>query len=196
MIGFLKGTVLRSNPERVLLDVGGVGYEVQVPLSTYYEIERHGAGRPVALFIHTYLRDDGIALFGFWSEREKALFEKLITVSGVGPRLARAVLSGLSADDLVAALAAADVARLSSVPGVGKKTAERLALELRDKVRDLAAELPARPALADEDLISALVNLGYKRAHAERAARQARQDHPEAQFHDLLRASLRQLSRV
>ena len=196
MIGYLKGTVLRSSPERVLVDVQGVGYEVHVPLSTYYELERAGPGGAVQLFIHTHLREDGIALFGFASEREKLLFEKLIAVSGIGPRLARVVLSGMAADDLLAALAAGDLARLTTIPGIGRKTAERMVLELRDKVRELAAELPGRPAPAGEEVVSALVNLGYKPAQAERAVAEARRDRPDAPFQELLRASLNRLARL
>ena len=196
MIGHLQGTVLRSSPERVLVDVQGVGYEVHIPLSTYYEIERAGPGGAVRLFIHTHLREDGIALFGFWSEREKLLFEKLIAVSGIGPRLARVVLSGMAADDLLAALAAGDLGRLTTIPGIGRKTAERMVLELREKVRELAAELPGREAGADGDVVSALVNLGYKPAQAERAVAEARRDRPAAPFQELLRASLNRLSRT
>ncbi|HEY6320979.1 MAG TPA: Holliday junction branch migration protein RuvA [Thermoanaerobaculia bacterium] len=195
MIGYLQGTVLRSSPERVLVDVQGVGYDVQIPLSTFYEIERAGTGGAIRLFIHTHLREDGIALFGFWSEREKQLFEQLIGVSGIGPRLARVVLSGMAADDLLAALAAGDLARLTSIPGIGRKTAERMVLELRDKMRELAAELPGRAAPASEEVVSALINLGYKPAQAERAVAEARRDRPDAPFQDLLRASLNRLSR-
>jgi Holliday junction DNA helicase RuvA len=195
VIGSLHGTVLRSGPERVLIDVQGVGYEVNIPLSTYYEIERAGSG-PIRLFIHTHLREDGIALFGFFSEREKLLFEKLIAVSGIGPRLARVVLSGMAADDLLAALAAGDLGRLTSIPGIGRKTAERMVLELRDKMRELAAELPGREAPAGEEVVSALVNLGYRPAQAERAVADARRDRPDAPFQDLLRASLNRLARI
>jgi Holliday junction DNA helicase RuvA len=196
VIGSLHGTVLRSGPERVLIDVQGVGYEVHIPLSTFYEIERAGSG-PIRLFIHTHLREDGIALFGFFSEREKLLFEKLIAVSGIGPRLARVVLSGMAADDLLAALAAGDLGRLTSIPGIGRKTAERMVLELRDKMRELAAELPGRrEAPAGEEVVSALVNLGYRPAQAERAVADARRDRPDAPFQDLLRASLNRLARI
>ncbi len=196
MIGHLQGTVLRASPERVLVDVQGVGYEVHIPLSTYYEIARAGPGGAVGLFIHTHLREDGIALFGFWSEREKLLFEKLIAVSGIGPRLARVVLSGMAADDLLAALAGGDLGRLTTIPGIGRKTAERMVLELRDKVRELAAELPGKEPAADGDVVSALVNLGYKPSQAERAVADTRRDRPAAAFQELLRASLNRLSRI
>jgi holliday junction DNA helicase RuvA len=196
MIGYLQGTLLRATPDRVLVDVQGVGYEVHIPLSTYYEVERAGLGGSVRLFVHTHLREDGIALFGFASEREKLLFEKLIAVSGIGPRLARVVLSGMAADDLLAALAAGDLGRLTSIPGIGRKTAERMVLELREKVRELAAELPGRAAAPEDDVVSALVNLGYKPSQAERAVGQARRDRPDAPFQELLRASLNRLSRA
>jgi Holliday junction DNA helicase RuvA len=200
MIGYLHGNLLKTAPDRLLLDVQGVGYEVHIPLSTYYEIEKRGT-EGVALYIHTHLREDGIALFGFWTEREKLLFERLIGVTGIGPRLARVILSGMPPDDLLTALASGDLGRLGTIPGVGKKTAERMILELRDKMRELAAELPetaasAAAAPADQDVVSALVNLGYKSAQAERAVAEARKDKPDAAFHDLLRASLGRLSRA
>ena len=197
MIGYLQGKILRRTPEQVLLDVGGVGYAVYVPLSTFYEIERAGADARIGLFIHTHLREGALELFGFWSEREKQLFEKLIAVGGIGPKLARVILSGMAPDDLVAALADGDVPRLTRIPGIGKKTAERMVVELKDKVTELAAELPTRPAVAqDEDLVLALVNLGYRRKDAEMATAAARDDAPEAAFHDLLKASLKRLSRA
>jgi Holliday junction DNA helicase RuvA len=201
MIGYLQGNLIRTAPERLLVDVQGVGYEVHIPLSTFYEIERSG-GERVALFIHTHMREDGIALFGFWTEREKLLFEKLIGVGGIGPRLARVILSGMAPDDLLAALASGDIGRLSTIPGVGKKTAERMVLELKDKMRELAAELPetagtaAAAVPADQDVVSALVNLGYKGSLAERAVADVRRERPEAAFHELLRASLNRLSRA
>lgn len=196
MIGYLQGNLLKTSPERLLVDVQGVGYEVHIPLSTYYEVEKLGTAGKVRLFIHTQVREDDISLFGFWTEREKALFEKLIGVSGIGPRLARVVLSGMQPDDLLAAIASGDVGRLSTIPGVGKKTAERMVLELREKMRELAAELPEQAAVpADQDVVSALVNLGYNARQAERAVAEARREKPEAAFHDLLRASLQRLSR-
>jgi Holliday junction DNA helicase RuvA len=196
MIGYLQGNLLKTTPERLLLDVQGVGYEVHIPLSTYYEIERRGSG-PVGLYIHTHLREDAIALFGFWTEREKLLFEKLIGVGGIGPRLARVILSGMAPDDLLGAIAAGDTARLGTIPGVGKKTGERMVLELKDKMRELAAGLPERAAApADQDVVSALVNLGYKASQAEKAVADARRERPDSAFHDLLRASLTRLSRA
>ena len=196
MIGYLEGRPLKVGPEKVLLDVGGVGYEVHIPLSTFYEIERRGEGERISLYVHTHLREDGIALFGFWSEREKALFEKLIGVGGIGPRLARVILSGMPPDDLLAALAAGDLGRLASIPGIGKKTAERMVLELREKMRELAADLPEKPVAADGDVVSALVNLGYKSSLAERAVADVRRERPDAAFHELLRSSLNRLSRA
>ena len=197
MIGYLQGQLLRATPERLLLDVQGVGYEVHVPLSTWYEIEKRRE-ETIRLFIHTHMREDGIALFGFWTEREKLLFERLIAVSGIGPRLARVILSGMAPDDLLSAIAGGDLGRLSSIPGVGKKTAERMVLELRDKMRELAAELPETTAAppADQDVVSALVNLGYKASLAERAVAEVRRERPDAAFHELLRSSLNRLSRA
>lgn len=200
MIGHLRGSVVRAGPERVLLDVGGVGYELHVSLATFSEIER-ASGDTVGLHVHTHVWSDGIALYGFWTPLEKRLFERLITVSGIGPRLARVILSGMGPEDLVPALADGDTARLTTIPGVGKKSAERMVIELREKVGELAAEMPSReprPSLAEgeEEAVSALENLGYKRAQAERAVRAAREELPDAPFHEVLRASLRRLSRA
>ncbi len=196
MIGYLRGSLLRTAPSQLLLDVGGVGYEVYIPLSTYYEVQKVEPSATLALHIHTHVREDALVLFGFWTQSERRLFEKLIAVSGIGPKLAQTVLSGMSPDDLIAALAQGDVRRLSSIPGIGKKTAERMIVELRDKVQGLAAELPARPAVAESDLVLALVNLGYKRAAAEKAVVRVAKEQPEAAFADQLRASLKLLSRV
>jgi Holliday junction DNA helicase RuvA len=197
VIGYLQGKLLDGSPERVLLDVHGVGYEVHIPLSTYAEIERFAAGSAVGLYIHTHVRDDAIELFGFHTQREKRLFERLIAVSGIGPRLARVILSGIPPENLVAALAAGDLARLTSIPGVGKKTAERMVVELKDRIRELAAELPpSMPTAPADDLLLALVSLGYKAADAERAVATARREHPDAAFETLLPAALRLLSRA
>ncbi len=198
MIGQLTGTLAAAAPERVVLDVGGVGYQVAISLTTFYELEKAGAAGRVRLFVHTHVREDQIALYGFWTEREKEIFERLIEVSGIGPRLAQVVLSGMPPDDLAAALAASDVARLTRIPGVGKKTAERMVVELRDKVS--AAATGTAPAAAagasDDELVAALVNLGYKPGPAEKALGEARRGAPDAAFHELLRLALRRLSRV
>lgn len=198
MIGYLQGRLFESSPERILLDVRGVGYEVHIPLSTYTEIKRHaGSDATVGLYIHTHLREGALELFGFFTAREKLLFEKLIAVGGIGPRLARVILSGMAAEDLLASLAASDLVRLSTIPGVGKKTAERMVLELKDKIQELMADLPERPAASpSDDLVLALVNLGYKETEAERAVGKARDANPDAEFEDLLRASLKVLSRA
>ena len=197
MIGFLRGTVHQRRTDSVILDVGGVGYEIHIPVSTYYEIERAGEDATVELHIFTHLRDDGLSLFGFWTEGEKHLFEKLLGVGGIGPKLARVILSGMAPKDLLDALGAGDVARLSSIPGVGKKTAQRMVLELKDKVAELAVGEPAAPpAAADDDLVSALVNLGYKESLAERAVAAIRRENPDAEFPELLRLSLKKLSRA
>lgn len=199
MIGYLEGRVLKSSPELLLIDVGGVGYEVLIPLSTYYEIERAGTDEPIGLHVRTHVRDDAITLYGFWTAREKLLFDQLIGVSGIGPKLARVVLSGMSPDELLAALAASDLAQLSRTPGVGKKTAERMIVELRDKVQELAAELEVEPTPStDMDLVEALISLGYKKRDAEKAAAAAQKEKEgeEATFPELLRLSLSKLSRA
>jgi Holliday junction DNA helicase RuvA len=196
MIGYLQGRLIQSSPEKVLVDVGGVGYAVHIPLSTYYEVERAGHNGEVRFFIHTYLRDDSITLFGFWTEEEQRLFEKLIAVAGIGPRLAQVILSGMPPAELLVALAAGDAARLTRIPGVGHKTAARLVLELKEQAQEMAAGLPDAPGVLEEDLILALVNLGYKRLQAERAVTEARKENPDGAFPELLRLSLQRLSRV
>ncbi len=175
MIGQVRGRLLRKEPQEAIVDVGGVGYRVAIPLSTFYRIGEPGG--EVTLLIHTHVREDTLALFGFLTAAEQALFERLIAVSGVGPKLALSILSGIEAPDLVAALRSSDVVRLTRIPGVGKKTAERLVLELKDKVQGLAAaeEAPsaAPTSSAKEDLVSALVHLGYSRPEAERGVDRA-----------------------
>ncbi len=194
MIGFLRGSLLSTSPNLVLVDVQGVGYEVHIPLSTYYEVQKVEGTGHVAFHIHTHVREDALALFGFWTERERRLFERLIAVTGIGPKLAQTVLSGMLPDDLIAALAAGDVRRLNTIPGIGKKTAERMILELREKVQDLAAELPSAPAVIESDLVDALVGLGYKQAAAQRAINRVAREQPDAEFADQLKAALRVLS--
>ena len=199
MIGYLRGRVIRATPEAVLLDVAGVGYALRVSLVTFSELERRARGDEVEHYVHTHAREDELALYGFASERERELFEKLIAVSGIGPRLAQVILSGMPADDLVGALARGDVPRLVRIPGVGKKTAERMVVELRDKVAALASAVPAEDAAAgtsDDDLVAALVHLGYKPGPAQAAVAEARRGTRDAPFPALLRDALRRLSRV
>jgi holliday junction DNA helicase RuvA len=197
VIGHLRGQLLRKTPQEVLLDVGGVGYRVHIPVSTFYRLGE--AGTVVSLQVHTHVREDTLALYGFATDTEQALFERLLGVAGVGPRVALSILSGIEAADLVAALRGSDLARLTRIPGVGKKTAERLVVELKDKV---AALLPPGPPAAVEapsgdkaDLVSALANLGYTRGEAEKAADRALREDGGARFEDLLRRSLLALSR-
>lgn len=193
MIGWLRGVLRQVEPSRVLLDTGGVGYDVHVPLSTFYELQKISAGEPAELFIHTHVREDALVLFGFSSDRERQLFLRLIGVSGIGPKLAQTILSGMPGDELIDALARSDLARLNRIPGVGKKTAERMVLELREKVKDLAADLPVAVEPRDDDLVLALTNLGYKRAAAEKAVLRVDADQP---FAERLKATLRLLSKV
>ena len=196
MIAQVRGRLVRKEPQEAVVDVGGVGYRVAIPLSTFYRIGE--TGDEVSLLTHTHVREDTLALFGFLTSGEQALFERLIAVSGVGPKLALSILSGIEAPDLVSALRPSDVARLTRIPGVGKKTAERLVLELKDKVRNLVAAgepAPAGPAASSkEDLVSALVHLGYSRPEAERGVDRALKEDGEGRFEDLLRRTLRALS--
>ncbi len=197
MIGHLHGTIVECSPDAVVLDVNGVGYQLEVPLSTYYEVEKLGLEQAVTLQVRTYLRDDRITLYGFWNGRERDLFERLIGVSKIGPKVALGILSGLPADELLSALASGDVVRLSRIPRVGKKTAERLVLELKDKVADLAKGLTPVAAPSDsDDLVMALLGLGYKRREAEQAADVVRERAEDSPFHEQLRLALSQLSRT
>ncbi len=205
MIAYLHGRLLSRKANRVTIDAGGVGYDVMIPVSTFYELGEEGSD--VSLHIHTHVREDALALYGFQTEQEKTLFERLLAVSGVGPRLAITILSGLEMNDLVQALRKGDVATLLHMPGVGRKTAERLVLELREKLDDLALaaaserEAAGQPApsgllgAVDEDVLSALVNLGYTRTNAEAAILEVRRESPDGEFDDVLRASLRMLAR-
>ena len=195
MIGYLRGKVLECSPDQLLLDVGGVGYQLAIPLSTFSEVDRADASAPLGLYVHTHVRDGAIELFGFWTVRERRLFEALIGVSGIGPKLARVALSGMSHDDIVTAIAGGNATRLATIPGIGKKTAGRLVVELKDRMLELAAELPERETSTEDDLLPALVTLGYKRRDAEEALARAREERPDADFQDLLRLSLKRLSR-
>ena len=199
MIAFLRGRVLDKFPNRIILDVSGVGYEVHVPLSTYYEIGE--VGSDVSLRVHTHVREDTLQLFGFLTPLEQLLFQRLIAISGIGPKLAVAVLSGIDSRELVVAVQRADVARLTRIPGVGKKTAERMVLELKDRLKDVAPAPEAegaQPSTGDRlrtDLISALENLGYHRPLAEKAVDATRKADVDATFEDALRGALRELMR-
>ena len=196
MIAQVRGRLLRKEPQEAIVDVGGVGYRLAIPLSTFYRIGE--PGDEVTLLTHTHVREDALALFGFLTAAEQTLFERLIAISGVGPKLAVSILSGIEAPDLVAALRSSDVARLTRIPRVGKKTAERLVLELKDKMQGLAASeepVPGGPAASPkEDLVSALVHLGYSRPEAERGVDRALKDGGEGRFEELLRRTLRILS--
>jgi holliday junction DNA helicase RuvA len=197
MIGQLRGRLTDKRPNQVLVDVGGVGYIVQVPLSTFAALgELH---TEVTLLIHTHVREDTLSLYGFLSSREKHLFEMLLSASGVGPSLALKILSGMSVEELVPAIRGSDLARLTKIPGVGRKTAERMVVELKDKLDAVTVEVVERPASSspagiDADVVSALVNLGYEARAAENAVSDARRETTGANFETLLRASLQSLS--
>jgi len=199
MIAILRGRILDKQPNRVIVDVQGVGYEVHVPLSTYYELGDEGAD--VLLRIHTHVREDTLQLYGFLTVLEQQLFERLIGISGIGPKLAVAVLSGIESRELVLAVQRGDVARLTRVPGVGRKTAERIVLELKDRLAQLVVpdvalttEAAAGHRLRD-DLLSALQNLGYHRPLADKAVDSILQSSSDATFEHALRGALRELMR-
>jgi holliday junction DNA helicase RuvA len=200
MIALLKGTIVEKQPNRLVVDVHGVGYEVQVPLSTFYQLPDQGG--EVLLRIHTHVREDVLALFGFMTTLEQQIFERLIAISGIGPRLAIAVLSGIDAHDLVRAVQLGDTARLTTIPGIGRKTAERITLELKDRLARLAIAVPAEAGDAARggeslrgDLLSALLNLGYHRPLAERAVEAALKASGDDSFEARLKIALRQLAR-
>lgn len=196
MIARVRGRLLRKEPQEAIVDVGGVGYRVTIPLSTFYRIGE--PGEEVLLLTHTHVREDALALFGFLTAAEQGLFERLIAVSGVGPRLAIAILSGIETPELVAALRSSDVPRLTRIPGVGRKTAERLVLELKDRLQGFAVSeepAPAGPtAPSKEDVVSALVHLGYSRPEADRGVERALKQDGGGRLEDLLRRTLRILS--
>lgn len=197
MIARLSGTLIEKHVPHLLIDVHGVGYDVAVPLSTFYAVGEPGAD--IALRIHTHVREDALQLFGFATVLEQQLFERLIAVSGIGPKLALAVLSGIESGDLVAAVRQNDIARLVRIPGVGRKTAERLAIELRDRLPDAAA-LPAGEAAPGgglrDDVLSALVNLGYQRHAVEKTVDRVLRAVPGAALEPVLRDVLREISRA
>ena len=191
MIARLTGTLVDKSPNRLIVDVAGVGYDVLVPLSTFYRLGETGS--VVTLRVHTHVREDVIALYGFHTPLERDLFERLIAISGIGPKLALAVLSGIDTADLLRAIRTQDVARLTRIPGVGRKTAERIGLELKDRLPQ-STEVDVATADGGDrrtDLLSALTNLGYKGAIAEKAVAAALKRTPDAPFEDLLRDVLR-----
>jgi Holliday junction DNA helicase RuvA len=187
MIAYLRGRLLEKRPNQVIVDVNGVGYDVQIPVSTFSHLGDTGA--EVKLFIYTHVREETLALYGFLATKDKTLFERLISVSGIGPRLAITLLSGMDTEELSTAIRRSEVQRLIRVPGVGRKTAERLILELRDKLGPADAATPA-PAGIDEEVISALLNLGCARPAAEAAVDKARKNGAPEDFEPLFRASL------
>ena len=194
MIAHLRGRLLSKHPNQAVIETAGVGYDVTISIPTFSDLP--SLGSEVALHIHTHVREDQIALYGFLRPAEKHLFEKLLTVSGIGPKLAITILSGMPADEMVGAIRNNDIARLTRIPGIGKKTAERMVLELRDKLPP-AAETPAAPTTTamEEDVLSALTNLGYQRPAAERALAQAAKNGKEESFEALFRNTLAALSK-
>lgn len=206
MIAHLTGKLLSKQATSVILDVGGVGYEVSIPLSTFYELEDPGSD--IQLRIYTHVREDALQLYGFKTFRERELFLRLISVSGIGPKLGITLLSGMSADEMIASIRTNNLAKLTLIPGVGRKTAERLVMELRDKVASLSSdaleeELGAKPETAAAptedsmraDALSALLNLGYQRNAAEKAVTSAMSDPGEVSVESILRSSLRKLAK-
>jgi holliday junction DNA helicase RuvA len=196
MIGLLRGRLLEKRPNQVILDVGGVGYVVAVPLSTFAALgELHAE---VTLLIHTHVREDALALYGFLSAREKHFFEMLLGASGVGPSLALKILSGMNVEELVPAIRTGDLVRLTKIPGVGRKTAERMVVELKDKLEAVAQEVErpaaASPAGTEADVKSALVNLGYDERTADSAVTEGKREAGTSSFEKLLRAALATLS--
>ncbi|MFY9559570.1 MAG: Holliday junction branch migration protein RuvA [Terriglobales bacterium] len=197
MIAHLRGTLLAKHPNQAIVETQGVGYDVVISVPTFSELP--AAGQEVALHIHTHVREDVLSLYGFLRLAEKHLFEKLLTVSGIGPKLAITILSGMAADEMVGAIRGGDVARLTRIPGIGKKTAERMMLELRDKLPAPAGNAEVSLAAVspvEEDVLSALVNLGYQRAAAEKAlAIAAKSGRSPQSFEVLFREALAVLSK-
>jgi holliday junction DNA helicase RuvA len=196
MIAHLRGTLLAKHPNQAIVETGGVGYDVTISIPTFSGLP--GVGGEVALHIHTHVREDIIALYGFLRRSEKTLFEKLITVSGIGPKLAITILSGMAADEMVSAIRGNDIVRLTRIPGIGKKTAERMVLELRDKLTvEKVGEIPAAPTISpiEEDVLSALTNLGYQRVAAEKALAVVSKNVKTGNFDALFREALAVLSK-
>jgi len=194
MIAHLRGRLLAKHPNQAIVEAGGVGYDVVISVPTFSELPTLAS--EVALHIHTHVREDTLALYGFLRAAEKALFEKLITVSGIGPKLAITILSGMAADEMVGAIRGNEVAKLTRIPGVGRKTAERMVLELRDKLQAFSETKTTLPVSAiEEDVLSALVNLGYQRAAAEQALATVSGNGKSGSFDVLFREALAALSK-
>lgn len=195
MIGYLKGNLIQKSPSQVVLDIGGVGYCVWVPLSTYFELG--DLDDKVELFVYTHLTDNSLSLYGFSTEKERDIFLKLIGISGIGPKLALNILSGIGVSDLEEAIRQSDVARISLIPGIGKKTALRIALELQEKLEKKEKILKAKGFQEREDLISALMNLGFKRKEVEKIVDETiNKLTVEAGFEHLLRESLKKMAKL
>jgi len=195
MIAYLKGTLIHKTPGHVIVETGGVGYAAAVPVSSFTSLGEIGG--TVELFIHTHLSDDALALYGFASQAEKAMFLKLIGISGIGPKLAMNVLSGISPGDLAEAIRSSDLARISLVPGIGKKTALRITMELQDKLEKKEKLLTAKASPEKEDLLSALLNMGFRQKEAERAVDQTiAANKPGTEFEKLLRDCLKRLAKI
>ena len=195
MIAYLKGTLIHKTPGHVVIETGGVGYAAAVPVSSFTSLGEIGG--TVELFIHTHLSDDALALYGFASQAEKAMFLKLIGISGIGPKLAMNVLSGISPGDLEEAVRSSDLARISLVPGIGKKTALRITMELQDKLEKKEKLLTAKASPEKEDLLSALLNMGFRQKEAERAVDQTiAANKPGTEFEKLLRDCLKRLAKI
>jgi Holliday junction DNA helicase RuvA len=190
MIAFLRGKLLEKHPNQVIVEAAGVGYDVVIPISTFSTLPDEGA--EVALRIHTHVREDALALFGFLTSEEKALFEKLISVSGIGPTLAIKILSGLATAAIIDSIRGGHVEQLVRIPGVGKKTAERMVLELKDKLAPAAVSVRVEPVLSviEQDVLSALLNLGCQRPAAEAAVRKAKAADPASTFEPMFRKAL------
>lgn len=200
MIAQLSGKLIHKSPEYSIIDVGGVGYQVFTPYSTFFELP--DSGNHVTLHVYTHIREDALQLFGFLTMDEKEIFQLLISVSGIGPKLGANILSGITPEELKNAISRENLGRLTSVPGVGKKTAERMILELKDKILKLHKEKPemhARPMVTSdeilEDAVSALVNLGYKRPQAEGALDKVRKENPDIDLEEMIRGALKILAR-
>jgi holliday junction DNA helicase RuvA len=202
VIAHLRGSILEKHPNRIVIDVNGVGYDVFVPLSTFYGLGEPGAA--IALRIHTHVREDAFLLYGFATLLEQELFERLIGVSGIGPKVALAVLSGIEPQEFIRAIERGDLARLTAIPGVGKKTSERIVLELKDRLprahiaTAIAGAAAAEPPALRDDVVSALVNLGYHRPLAEKAAEAAVNtvgSSSDASFERALKQALREVAK-